>query len=177
MKFHPKNLPGVFLIEPTPFKDDRGLFRRHFCLNEISKLGVMKQISQCNLSENIHSHTLRGFHYLKEEYQEEKIISCIHGSLYDVVIDLRINSDTYLEWVALDLNDKNRLSVYIPPGCANAFLTLKENTIVHYYHSKPYVPDLENGIRFDDPALKVDWPHKPNYISKKDLNYKNYKTK
>ena len=124
------------------------------------------------VSENPKRGTLRGFHYQKKPHQEAKTISCLKGSFFDVIIDLRKNSPTYKKWQSFVITEKNRFSLHIPKGCANAFLTLENNTLIHYYCSNSYNPKFESGVLFNDPALKIKWPFKPIHISEKDKNHK-----
>lgn len=175
MKFKKLKIEGVYLISPQPFKDSRGLFRRHFCSSEFSNFNIDKNVKQSNLSENKFKGTLRGFHYQTYPFQEAKTLSCIKGEIYDVVVDLRKKSKTYKKWLSVILNDKNKASIHIPKGCANAFLTLKNKSVIHYYCSQIYNPRFEKGIRFDDPVFKFKWPIKPKIISKKDRNHNNYR--
>ena len=174
MKFHPQKLSGVFLIEPTPFKDDRGVFRRHYCDQELSKHGIVTDVRQCNVSENLYAHTLRGFHYQISPFGEGKTLSCLKGSIYDIIVDLRPESQTYMQWVSFELNEENRCSIHIAPGCANAFLTLEDESLIHYYCSQPYTPSAERGIRYNDPAFGFEWPFDPAVISEKDMNHPDY---
>ena len=124
MKFLKQKLKGVYVIKPEPFKDKRGMFRRHFCKKELKKIGIETSVQQANISENPKRGTLRGFHYQKKPHQEAKTISCLKGSFFDVIIDLRKNSPTYKKWQSFVITEKNRFSLHIPKGCANAFLTL-----------------------------------------------------
>lgn len=174
MKFHKQKIADVYLIEPTPFVDDRGVFRRHFCDTEFSQQGIVTDVRQCNVSENRFAYTLRGFHYQIEPYGEGKTLSCLKGSIYDIIVDLRKSSPTYMQWVSFELNENNRHTIHIPPGCANAFLTLEDNCLIHYYCSQPYTPNSERGIRFNDPAFDFKWPHEPQVISDKDLSHPDY---
>jgi dTDP-4-dehydrorhamnose 3,5-epimerase len=174
MKFHKQKISGVFIVEPEPYSDERGLLRRHFCRKEFEAHGLMPDVKQCNISENKKRHTLRGFHYQLPPHGEDKILSCIKGAIFDVVMDLRGTSDTYLKWESFELTEENRLSLYVPKGCANAYLTLKDNTWIFYYHSEAYAPVAEAGIRYDDPFFKVDWPAKPAIISEKDGCYPDF---
>src|SRR4051812_47391859 len=112
MKFFEQKIPGLFRIEPEPFVDKRGAFRRHFCQREFAEHGISVDIRQCNIGENRARHTLRGFHYLRSPHLEGKVVSCIRGSLHDVVVDLRSNSSTYLQWVGVDLTEENGASFY-----------------------------------------------------------------
>lgn len=172
MKFLKQKIKGVFLIKPEPFKDKRGMFRRHFCKKELKKFDIDTSVQQANISENPKKGTLRGFHYQKKPHQEAKTISCLKGSFFDVIIDLRKNSSTYKKWQSFVITEKNRFSLHIPKGCANAFLTLENNTLIHYYCSNSYNPKFESGVLFNDPALKVKWPFKPIHISEKDKSHK-----
>ena len=172
MKFLKQKIKGVYVIKPEPFKDKRGMFRRHFCKKELKKIGIETSVQQANISENPKRGTLRGFHYQKKPHQEAKTISCLKGSFFDVIIDLRKNSPTYKKWQSFVITEKNRFSLHIPKGCANAFLTLENNTLIHYYCSNSYNPKFESGVLFNDPALKIKWPFKPIHISEKDKNHK-----
>ena len=175
MKFVEQKLPGVFVIQPTPFEDERGIFRRHFCALEFSEHGIAHDVRQANVSENRHALTLRGFHYQLAPHAEGKTLSCLRGAIYDIVVDLRESSPTYLQWLAIELNQANRHSVHVPPGCANAFLTLEAESVIQYYCSDAYAPTHEKGIRFDDPRFSFKWPAKPAHISAKDLNHPDFK--
>jgi dTDP-4-dehydrorhamnose 3,5-epimerase len=174
MKFISQNLPGVFLIEPEPFVDDRGMFRRHYCQRELEQHGITCRIAQANVSENKFKHTLRGFHFQVAPHAEGKTLSCLFGKIYDVVVDLRPASPTYLQWQAFDLNQDNRRSVHIPPGCANAFLTLEDNCMIQYYCSEFYFAAAERGIRYNDPSFKFTWPVEAKVISERDRNHPDY---
>ena len=174
MKFTEQKIAGVYLIEPEPHEDERGMLRRHFCQREFKDNNLMTDIKQTNVSENRKKHTLRGFHFQLPPHGENKIISCIKGNIYDIVVDLRKESRTYLEWQSFELTEENRLSIYLPIGCANAYLTLQDNTWIFYYHSEFYAPGYEGGIRFNDPFFKFYWPAEPKVISDKDLNLSDF---
>ena len=176
MNFLPQKIAGAFIIEPTSFCDDRGIFRRHFCKNEFATHEIVSEVLQANVSENPYAFTLRGFHYQSAPHAEGKTLSCLKGAIYDVIVDLRIDSPTYMDWISIELNDENRRSIHIPPGCANAFLTLKDNCLIHYYCSQSYAPEMEKGIRFDDPNFSFCWPHVPLVISDKDRSHPDYLT-
>jgi dTDP-4-dehydrorhamnose 3,5-epimerase len=163
----------LFIIIKKPFEDKRGSFIRDFCSKELKKIRF--SIKQINISFNKKNFTLRGFHYQQKPYEEDKIITCISGKIFNVCIDLRKQSKTYLKIFKKYLSDNNYQSLHIPAGFANAYLTLKPNTKILYYMSKYYKPKSEKGIRFDDPFFKISWPQKPKVISKKDLNYIDYK--
>ena len=175
MIFKKQKIQGVYLIKPQPFKDKRGLFRRHFCTEEFKKNGISHKIQQANVSENFKKGTLRGFHYQIGFSAEAKTLSCINGAIYDVVVDLRKNSRTFGKWISFVLDNKNKTAVHIPKGCANAFLTLSNNTLIHYYCSNKYNPSKEKGIRFNDPYFKFKWPTKIKQISEKDNSHLDFK--
>lgn len=171
MIFEELSIKGAFLITPEPFADDRGMFRRHFCSKEFAEAGITIDVEQCNVSENYKAGTLRGFHYQLRPYGEGKSLSCLVGEIYDIIVDMRPESPTYMKWVSVTLNGKNRKMIHIPPGCANAFLTMQDDCIIHYYCSHAYTPDAERGVRWDDPAFGFEWPIQPAVISDKDKNH------
>ena len=175
MIFEELDLHGVFLITPEPFADNRGMFRRHFCAKEFAAHGITTDVNQCNVSENYKNGTLRGLHYQLPPHGEGKTLSCIVGEIYDIVVDLRPDSATYMKWLSLTLNAENRQLVHVPPGCANAFMTMQDDCIIHYYCSNAYTPEFERGIRWNDPAFGFTWPKEPAVISDKDMNHPDFK--
>ena len=177
MRFTETKIKGCFMIEPEPFVDERGMFRRHFCQKEFSAQGITTDVKQCNVSENKKQYTLRGFHYQHDPHGEGKTLSCFRGSAYDVVVDLRPDSPTYLQWFGVELTEEKRNAVHVPVGCANAFLTLEDNTVIHYYCSESYHPNSEAGIRYNDLKFNVQWPHEPIAISKKDQSWPDFSPK
>lgn len=175
MKFKELNIAGAWLIEAELFSDERGVFRRHFCQEEFAAHGIATQVAQGNVSENPHLHTLRGFHYQLAPHAEGKTISCFSGGIYDIIVDLRPVSKTYLQWIAVTLLDaRGRTSLYIPPGCANAYLTVAPDTIVHYYMSEVYMPGSYRGFCYNDPFFKFVWPTEPRVISDRDRSLPYY---
>ena len=174
MKFIEQKIKGVCLIQSEGFEDNRGSFSRKFCAEEFSKNNLDNHVEQANLSYNKSAYTLRGFHYQVEPFQEAKTMTCLIGEIYDVVVDLRENSPTYCEWISVNLNPENGLSIHIPKGCANSFLTLKNDTLVHYYSSQKYEPSYEKGVNYLDPKFNFNWPHKPLVISDKDRDHKRF---
>jgi len=174
MNFLKQSIEGLFLIKPDLHQDDRGIFRRSYCESEFEENGIKFTPRQGNISENFKKHTLRGFHYQISPSDESKVITCVTGSLYNVVIDLRKDSKTRYQWVALEISSIKKESIYVPSGCANAFLTMSENTIVHYYMGDSFSPASYRGIRYDDQMFSVDWPCNPKVISDKDLNIPDY---
>ena len=175
MNFIPQLIPDLKLITPNIHQDDRGIFRRSFCIEEFKRNKIDFKVFQGNISENFKKHTMRGFHYQKPPSEESKIISCITGSLLNVVIDLRKTSQTYLKTVSLEISSLHRESIYVPPNCANAFLTLCDETIVHYYMGDYFKPESYFGIRYNDPMFSINWPFEPKVISEKDLNIPDFK--
>jgi len=168
MKFKETEIKGCFIIESELFNDGRGVFRRHFDAESFKEHGIVAEVNQCDISQNFERFTLRGFHYQIPPHSEGKTLSCIKGAIYDIVVDLRPDSKTFLKWCAFTLDEKNCISIHVPPGCATAFLTLESNTTVHYYRSKNYNSESERGIRYNDPLFNFVWPHEPEMISEKD---------
>ena len=164
-------LPGVFLITPDIYTDDRGSFHRSFCTSTLQSFGINASFSQGNISFNPTCFTLRGFHIQLSPHSEAKTFSCVTGSIFDYVVDLRPESPTFLSYVSCELDDISKASLHVPSGCANAWLTTRNNTIVHYYMSAPYVPDSSFGFKYNDPYFNFDWPHQPSLLSFKDLSY------
>lgn len=172
MKFQELNLKGAFLIELEEFKDERGTFSRQFCKKEFTKYGIDFNICQCNISTNFKKNTIRGMHYQKEPFLEPKIVSCLTGSCYDVIIDLRKESPTYLKWEGVELKYNNKL-LYIPPMFAHGFQTLEDNTTIYYQLGEFFKPEYYDGLRYNDPKLCIDWKdfgYAP-IINERDKNY------
>jgi len=168
MKFTELALPGVWLIEPEPFSDERGVFYRLFCAQEFAAHGLIPIAVQGNISVNPYLGTLRGFHYQEPPFEEAKTISCVMGSIYDIVVDLRKGSPTFMKWIAVELSAQERRSLHVPSGCANAWMTTAPNAIVHYYMSELYAPQAYRGFRYNDPTFGFRWPMEPIVISEKD---------
>ncbi|MBQ3834894.1 MAG: dTDP-4-dehydrorhamnose 3,5-epimerase family protein [Elusimicrobia bacterium] len=157
MKFTELELKGAYLIELEEFKDDRGTFSRQFCKNEFAKYGVNFDVCQCNISKNYKKNTIRGMHYQKSPFLEPKIVSCLGGSFYDVIVDLRKDSPTYLQWGGIELTSSNNKMLYIPPMFAHGFQTLEDDTTVYYQLGEFFKPECYAGLRYDDPKLGVKW--------------------
>ncbi|HCE45341.1 MAG TPA: dTDP-4-dehydrorhamnose 3,5-epimerase [Lentisphaeria bacterium] len=174
MIFKEQKIKGVFLIEHEPFSDHRGKLERHFCAKEYEDAGINPRICQTNLSYNTCKGTLRGFHYQKPPNAECKTISCLKGEIYDIVVDLRGDSKTFMQWQSFTLGESQQSSLYLPGGCANAFLTIKDETVVLYYMSEFYAPDSYCGLRYDDPIFRFRWPENPAVLSEKDRNYPDF---
>jgi len=174
MRFNELSIAGMFVIEPDLICDERGIFRRHYCSQEYARHGINTGVLQGNVSENPHMHTLRGFHYQLAPHAEGKTISCITGAIYDIVVDLRPKSSTYLKWESVTIDSEKRNQLYVPPGCANAFLTTESNTIIQYYMSELYAPDSYRGFSYKDPEFGFVWPTTIEHISEKDNTLPNY---
>lgn len=174
MKFIEQSLAGVVLVIPEVFKDNRGAFRRNFCAKEFKENGIAFSVCQGNVSENPTQFTLRGFHYQKSPSMESKVLTPISGGLYNVVVDLRASSRTFLKWMALEVSADRRESLHVPAGCANAFLTMQSNTIVHYYMGDYFRPETYSGFRYNDPFFAVKWPREPALISARDASFPDF---
>lgn len=174
MIFHPTKLAGVFEIEIDPHRDDRGFFARSWCEKEFQDHGLNSRVAQCNISENKKKGTLRGMHYQAEPHAEAKLVRCTAGSIYDVALDLREESPTFLQWVAAVLSAQDRRMLFIPEGCAHGFLTLEDNSEVFYQMSEFYHPESARGVRWDDPAFQIAWPEKAEFIADRDRTYPDF---
>ncbi|HXV94325.1 MAG TPA: dTDP-4-dehydrorhamnose 3,5-epimerase [Pseudonocardia sp.] len=168
MLIHTTPLAGSALIELKKLEDDRGFFARAFCRQEFIEAGLEPAVEQCNISFNHHAGTLRGFHYQLEPNAEAKTIRCYRGAIYDVIVDLRAGSPTYLQHFGAELSEENRLAMHVPKGFAHAYLTLTDGAETLYQVSTPYTPGAERGLRWDDPALGVEWPVEVKHVSAKD---------
>lgn len=167
-------LDGAYILELERIVDERGFFARTYCENEFKKVGITFEPVQANISFNRHKNTMRGMHFQVHPYEEAKLVSCIEGSIYDVIIDVRSDSPTFNEWIAVELNSENRRMLYIPRGFAHGFMTLKNNTTVSYLMSEFYKPGADRGICWNDPAINMKWPAVPKVISEKDKSWAPY---
>jgi len=163
---------GVYIVKREPFCDERGSFSRIFCKNELESAGLDGNIAQANLSTNFKKGTLRGLHSQKSDFAEDKLVMCMRGSIFDVCVDVRKDSPTYLQWVGETLSEDNGVSLYVPKGCAHGYLTLMDDTQVIYLVSQFYTPQAEVGYRYDDPKFGIEWPlQSPYTISEKDKSW------
>jgi len=177
MVFREIKLKGAYLIEMEPIEDDRGFFSRTFCRDEFEKHGLNPNVAQCNLSYNRKRGTLRGMHYQVAPRQETKLVCCVSGSIFDVIIDLRPHSPTYCQWTTFELVGWGRRSMlYVPEGFAHGFQTLEDDTEVFYQISEFYSPDCARGIRWDDPAFAIPWPVTQRIISEQDRSYSDFES-
>lgn len=171
MIFHETSLPGAYVIEPEKQGDSRGFFARVFCERELQQAGLESRFVQVNNSLSHRTGTLRGMHYQMAPAEEVKLVRCIRGALWDCIVDLRAGSETFGQWFAADLSAENRRMMYVPKGFAHGFMTLTADTEALYLVSAFYQPGHERGLRWNDPALSIDWPLTPVEISEKDCNW------
>ncbi len=158
MIFHESHIPSVFTIEPKLLGDDRGFFARAFCANEYLEHGLESKFVQCNLSFNKERGTTRGLHFQKSPHEEVKVVRCTKGAIFDVAVDFRKDSPTYLQWFGAELSESNRTMLYVPRGFAHGYQTLTEDAEVFYQVSEFYSPGSEGGLRWNDPKIGVEWP-------------------
>lgn len=174
MKFTQTKIPGAYLIDLEKKGDERGFFARFFCAQEFQQQGLEHRFIQANNSLSTEKGTLRGIHYQLAPKAEDKLVRCLKGALWDVVVDLRPDSPTYKQWFGAELTEENRRMMYVPKGCGHAFITLAKDTEVLYLVSEYYSPELERGIRWDDPTFKIVWPMAPHIISERDSRHPDY---
>jgi len=171
MIFTETTLPGVYLIDIQPIGDARGFFSRFWCSKEFEAQGLSFDVAQINVSHNAEAGTLRGLHYQREPHAEAKVVACTRGRVFDVAVDVRPGSPTYLQWVGTILDSEKRRMLYIPSGFAHGYQTLEEDTGLLYLVSEFYAPGAESGLRFDDPAIGIEWPMPVASISDKDNDW------
>ena len=170
MIFSETKLSGAYVVEIEKIEDQRGFFVRTFDKKEFSKKGLDSEFVQSSISQNKKKGTIRGMHYQGKPYEENKIVRCTKGSIFDVIIDLRSNSKTYKEWFSIELNADNYKILYIPKGFAHGFQTLENNTEVYYEITEVYDKKSSRGIRWNDPTFNINWPLDISLISEKDNN-------
>jgi dTDP-4-dehydrorhamnose 3,5-epimerase len=171
MKYTETSLAGAYIVEPDFHEDSRGFFARTFCSREFGEKGLARVFVQCSVSMTRERGTLRGLHFQLAPAAEAKLVRCTAGALYDVIVDLRPNSETYLQHVGVELTARNRRSLYVPEMFAHGFQTLEGDTEVFYQISAFYAPDLARGMRFDDPKLGIKWPLSVTTMSEKDRHW------
>lgn len=171
MKFTVTTIPGVMLIDPELNRDERGYFARTFCKSEFEAQGLKAGLVQGNVSFNRCRGTLRGMHYQAAPHEEAKIVRCVSGVIFDVVVDLREGSSTRHLWESFTLSSENRKMVYVPEGCAHGFQTLADNVEVAYQMTSKYVADAARGIRWNDPVIHIEWPVANPILSEKDRTF------
>ncbi|NLT23691.1 MAG: dTDP-4-dehydrorhamnose 3,5-epimerase [Syntrophorhabdus sp.] len=171
MRFGETPLGGAYVIELDPFVDERGTFARTFCAREFAAIGFTGRIVQVNHSISARRGTVRGMHFQVPPAAETKIIRCVNGAVFDVMVDLRASSPTFLKWYGFEMSAENMRMAYIPEGFAHGFQALADNAALIYHHTEFYSPEHERGLRFDDPRLAIRWPLPVTLVSGKDMSY------
>jgi dTDP-4-dehydrorhamnose 3,5-epimerase len=174
MKYTPLSIPGAFLVELVRFDDDRGFLAQYYAPREMGQHGLNPRVERGLVAYNRAAGTLRGLHYQAEPHREAKLIRCTAGAVFDVMLDLRPESPTYRKWLGFELSAENRTMLYVPEGCAHGYLTLRDDSEVHYLVSEVYAPQSERGVRWDDPAFAIEWPGPVRVISEKDRAHPDY---
>jgi len=175
MIFSAARLPGAFIIATERLEDERGFLARSFCQEEFRAHGLDFPIAQCSISFNRRKGTLRGMHLQVAPYEEAKLVRCTRGAIYDVIIDLRPESPTFRQWLAMELTADNRLMLCVPRGFAHGFQTLEDNTEVFYMMSEFYHPECAKGVRWNDPMFNIKWPNGDRIIAARDLTYSDFR--
>jgi dTDP-4-dehydrorhamnose 3,5-epimerase len=168
MIFKETKLKGSFIIEVNPFMDERGWLSRTYCKNEFEKINHHTEWVQLNHSFTQHKGTVRGMHYQLPPFGEIKMVKCIAGAVFDVIVDLRKKSCTFLQWFGAELSGQNKKMMYIPQGFAHGFQSLTENCELLYHHTEFYQPSVEAGIKYNDPKVNIKWPLMVTNISERD---------
>lgn len=171
MKFTATPLADSYVIDLTPFEDERGWFVRYYCKNTFAEIGHIKEWVQMNHSVSYQNGTVRGMHFQIEPYREIKMVRCIAGSVFDVIIDIRKDSETFLQWFGVELSAENKRMLYIPEGFAHGFQCLTDDCELLYHHSEFYQPVAEAGIRYDDPLVAIQWPLPVSVLSERDAGH------
>ena len=170
-------MAGVFVIEAEPFEDARGFFARSWSELEFAAHGLNTRVAECNISFSKRAGTLRGMHLQSPPHAQVKLVRCTMGAIYDVIIDLRPESRRFKQWVAVELTAANRRQLYVPEGCAHGFQTLTDCTEVYYQMTDVYAPACARGVRWDDPALGIEWPDAvagERFIIERDREYPDF---
>jgi dTDP-4-dehydrorhamnose 3,5-epimerase len=171
MLFEQLAIEGAYLVELEGHKDERGFFARSFCEDEFAAKGLVNRFAQSSISFNEQRGTVRGMHFAAAPHGETKLVRCTAGAIYDVIVDLRPESPTYLQAVSVELSARNRRALYIPSALAHGFQTLIDGTEVLYMIDRPFASGTERGIRWNDPAIRIEWPELITVITQKDLQF------
>jgi dTDP-4-dehydrorhamnose 3,5-epimerase len=174
MKFNKTKLDGAWLINIEKVEDERGFFARTFCQNEFREHGLNPNLVQCNISYNKKRGTLRGMHFQAYPHQEVKLVQCIRGSMYDVIVDLRPASPTYQQYISVTLSAQEHNILYVPEGFGHGFITLEDDVEIFYQMSEFHVPAAARGFRWNGPTFNIQWPAQPEIISERDANYPDF---
>lgn len=176
MIFTETPLSGAYEIELERIEDDRGFFARAWAADEFTAHGLNPSIAQVNMSKTLRAGTFRGFHWQDPPRGEAKTVRCISGSVFNCIIDMRPDSDTYTKWFGVELSAENQKMLYIPEQFANGFLIMSDDTTLLYHVSRTYEPGNERGLRWDDPTIGVQWPRPVEHVSEKDASWPNFET-
>lgn len=174
MRFRELSIPGAFVIEGDPRRDNRGSFARTFCAREFRERGLDVRVAQCNVSRTANKGTIRGMHFQRAPHEEAKLIRCLKGKVWDVLLDLREDSSGFGRWEAIVLHEDSDRAMYVPAGVAHGFQTMSDEVLLHYQMSLPYAPEASTGVRWDDPYFGISWPLPNATISAKDRNFPLY---
>ncbi len=177
MTFNATEIEGVWVVEPERFEDERGFFARTWDASEFADRGLNGSLAQASISYNRRRGTLRGMHFQAAAHEETKLVRCTAGAIFDVAIDIRRSSPTFLAWVGVELSAENRTALYVPEGCAHGFLTLTDDVEISYQISAPHEPRAARGVRFDDPAFGILWPEGIIVINDRDRTYPDFDAK
>lgn len=175
MKFVETPIDGAFVLELAPIHDTRGFFAVAFSRTEFESRGLVAHVEQVNYSHNATAATIRGMHFQDAPYQEAKVVRCLRGAAFDVIVDLRRNSPTFLRWFGVEISGDNHRALYIPEGVAHGFQTLRDHSDIMYTVSAPYTPSHYQGVRWDDPAFGINWPMTPSVIHERDRTYPDFR--
>jgi dTDP-4-dehydrorhamnose 3,5-epimerase len=173
--FTETKLKGAYIIELERREDSRGFFARGFCQNEFRAHGLKPTVAQGNIASNIKAGTFRGMHFQYPPAAESKLVRCTRGAIYDIIVDLRPESSTYLQHIGVELNEDNQRALYVPERFAHGYQTLTDKTDTSYLVGEFYTPDAEGGLLYDDPSLKLNWPLPVSVISEKDQKFSLYR--
>jgi dTDP-4-dehydrorhamnose 3,5-epimerase len=171
MIFTSTRLAGAYIIELERHEDERGFFARAWCRDEFAEHALEPALAQCSISRNALAGTVRGMHFQSAPHEEAKLVRCTAGAIFDVVVDLRLESETYAEWVGVELDAERGTALYVPKGFAHGFQTLVDDSDVFYLISEPYAPAAAAGVRWDDPAFGIEWPRPVRVISDRDRSW------
>lgn len=174
MTFSETGIAGAWVVDQAPREDERGFFARMWCEEVFAARGLVARFPQANDAFSRYRGTLRGLHYQAAPHGEVKLMRCVRGAIFDVIVDVRGDSPTRFRWFGVELSAANRRMLYVPEGCAHGYLTLVDDTEVIYPVSTPYTPSSERGVRWDDPLFGIEWPEVPAHVSPKDAAWPDF---
>jgi dTDP-4-dehydrorhamnose 3,5-epimerase len=175
MRFRETEIPGAFLVELEPAEDERGFFARTWAREELAERGLAADVVQASTAWNRRAGTLRGLHWQAEPHAETKLVRCVRGAIWDVIVDVRPDSPAFLRWWGVELRAGDGLQLYVPEGVAHGYQTLADDTETTYLISAAYVPEAQRGARWDDPAFAIAWPEAAERtISERDLAWPDF---